>query len=204
MNLLAAFGLVAGAMAVVDTFPYIRDTLRGQTKPHRGTWLIWGVLASVAFFSQLADGASWSLGMVAGQGVVTLAIFTLSLWHGVGGAGRQELALMAIAFAGIAGWFLISEPLVATASVVVADSIGVALMIPKTYRDPHSETLVTFALSSVGGVFGALAVGSWDASLLLYPVYFAVMNAGIAALISVRRGAIGEVPAPEVRPAPAL
>ena len=37
------------------------------TRPHRGTWLIWGVLASSCCLSQRADGASWSLVMVAAQ-----------------------------------------------------------------------------------------------------------------------------------------
>lgn len=195
MNLLAGFGLVAGAMAVVDTFPYIRDTLRGNTRPHRGTWLIWSVLAAVAFFSQLADGASWSLGMVGGQSIVTLAVFALSLHFGVG-AGRNEVGLMIIALVGVAGWFVISAPIVATISVVLADLIGLLLMLPKTYRDPYSETLVTFALSSVGGVLGALAVGSWDPALLVYPMYFAAMNLFVAALLAIRREMLGDAARP--------
>lgn len=190
MNLLALFGLLAGAIAVLDTVPYVRDILRGQTRPHRGTWLIWGVLATVAFFSQLADGASWSLGMVGGQAVVMLLVFALSLPYGMGSAGRHELLLMAAAACGVAGWLVISEPLVATVSVVLADFIGVVLMLPKTYRTPDSETLSTFALAGVSGVFGSLAVGEWELSLLLYPVYFAVMNTFIAALIVVRRSAL--------------
>ena len=50
-----------GLVGVADTVPYVRDTVRGRTRPHRGTWLIWGVLAIVACVSQRADGASWSL-----------------------------------------------------------------------------------------------------------------------------------------------
>ena len=54
-------GLAAGLIGVADTIPYVRDTLRGATRPHRGTWLIWGVPAVVVSLSQYADGASWSL-----------------------------------------------------------------------------------------------------------------------------------------------
>ena len=57
----AVLGLLAAAVGVADTIPYVRDTLRGATRPHRGTWLIWGVLAVVVCLSQYADGASWSL-----------------------------------------------------------------------------------------------------------------------------------------------
>ena len=76
----------------------------------------------------------------------------------------------------------------ATGCVVAADLIGTAMMLPKTYRDPESETLATFALASVAGALAAGAVGRLDASLLLYPVYFCVANAAIALLIVSRRG----------------
>ena len=38
-------GVLAGAIGFADMIPYVRDTLRGTTRPHRGTWLIWGALA---------------------------------------------------------------------------------------------------------------------------------------------------------------
>jgi hypothetical protein len=56
-------GLLAGVAGIADTFPYVRDTVRGSTRSHRGTWLIWGVLAVIVCLSQRADGASWSLMM---------------------------------------------------------------------------------------------------------------------------------------------
>ena len=48
-------GLLAGVIGVADTLPDVRDTLAGRTRPHRGTWLIWGVLAIVVCL--LAAGA---------------------------------------------------------------------------------------------------------------------------------------------------
>ena len=48
----------------------------------------------------------------------------------------------------------------ATACVVIADVIGAGMMVPKTYRDPESETLVTFVFASLGGALAAGAVGA--------------------------------------------
>jgi hypothetical protein len=64
------------------------------------------------------------------------------------------------------------------------------MMVPKTYRDPESETLVTFAFASLGGALAAGAVGAIDLSLLLYPVYFCLVNAAIALLIHHRRAVL--------------
>jgi hypothetical protein len=183
-------GVLAGLVGVADTLPYVRDTLRGVTRPHRGTWLIWGVLGVVVCLSQRADGASWSLVMAGSQAVLTVIIFLLAIRRGEGGVSRVDALMIAVAAGGVSGWLLADEPIVATLCVVAADLIGVALMIPKTYRDPDSETLVTFALASVAGILAAAAVATPDASLLLYPAYYCLANGAIALLIVRRRAVI--------------
>jgi hypothetical protein len=190
IEVVVVLGLAAGLLGVLDTIPYVRDTLRGATRPHRGTWLIWGVLAIVACLSQRADGASWSLVMAGTQAVLTSVIFALSIRWGEGGLSVAELVMIAIAGAGVVGWIVADEPIVATVCVVAADLVGVALMLPKTYRDPESETLVTFALASVGGALAAGAVGAVDVSLLLYPVYYCLINCALALLIWQRRSVV--------------
>ena len=85
------------------------------------------------------------------------------------------------------GWIAADEPIVATACVVAADLIAAAMMIPKTYRDPDSETLATFAFASLSGLLAAGAVGAPELSLLLYPLYFGLLNGAIAILIHQRR-----------------
>lgn len=189
-ELAPVLGILAGVVGVADTLPYIRDTLRGSTRPHRGTWLIWALLAVVVSFSLEADGATWSLVMPVVQAVLTALILLLAVRYGVGGLRPVELAMMALAGAGVAGWLVASEPLIATLCVVIADSLGAAMMIPKTVRDPDSETLSTFALASVAGALSAGAVGAFDPALLLYPVYYALVNGAIALLIVGRRRAL--------------
>jgi hypothetical protein len=180
-------GVLAGLVGVADTIPYVRDILRGATRPHRGTWLIWGVLAIVVFESQRADGASWSLVMAGAQAMLTSGVFLLALHRGVGGVTPAEAGMLALAAGGVTGWIVADEPLVATGCVVAADLIGAALMVPKTWRDPDSETLMTFALASLAGALAAGAVAAPDPSLLLYPVYFCLANGALALLIAHRR-----------------
>ena len=196
IELLPVFGVLAGVIGVLDTIPYVRDILSGSTRPHRGTWLIWGVLALVVCLSQRADGASWSLIMAGTQAVLTALIFLLAISRGVGGLSRMDVVLTAVAGAGVAGWIVADAPIVATCCVVAADLIAAAMMLPKTYRDPESETLVTFAFASLGGALAAAAVGAVDVSLLLYPVYYCLINGAIALLIYQRRLAYAAPAAP--------
>jgi len=73
--------------------------------------------------------------------------------------------------------------------VIAADLIAVAMMTPKVHRDPHSETLSTYALASVGGALATGAVGMFDLSLLVYPAYYCLANAALAIFIYTRRAA---------------
>ena len=81
-------GVLAGVVGVADVVPYVRDTARRSTRPHRGTWLIWSVLAIVVCVSQRADGASWSLIMSCTQAVLISLVFVLAIKLGVGGLSR--------------------------------------------------------------------------------------------------------------------
>ena len=181
------FGVLAAVVGIADTVPYVRDTLGRSTRPHRGTWLIWAVLAIVVCLSQRADGASWSLVMAGTQVVVTTAIFVLAIRLGTGGVSAIDALMIGVAAAGVAGWLVVNEPMVATLCVVGADLIAAAMMVPKTYRDPHSETLSTFALASLGGALAVGAVGVVEVSLLVYPVYYCLVNGAMALLIHRRR-----------------
>ncbi len=99
-----------------------------------------------------ADGASWSLLMAGAQAVLTTLVFLLAIRRGEGGVSAGEMLLIAIAGAGVTGWLVADEPIVATACVVASAP---------------------------------------DVSLLLYPVYFGVVNGALALFIHHRRGVLG-------------
>jgi hypothetical protein len=194
VTLLPVLGVAAAVLSLIDPLPYVRDVLRGRTRPHRATWLIWSALGATAFASQLADGAGWSLAMVGVQTVSMTLVLLLSVRFGMGGLGRCDIGLVALAGLGIVGWAIADEPVIATICVVAADLAAVGLMVPKTWRDPWSETLSTYVLASASGALSAAAVGALDASLILYPAYFAVANGATALLIAARRSSLSTAP----------
>jgi hypothetical protein len=189
-----AFALLAGVAAVACTVPYLRDTLRRTTVPHRGSWLIWGSLEVVAVEAQRADGASWSLVPLVAQCVGTCLVFGLSLPLGSGGLSRIDVALLGLAAVGLASWQAVDVPVIATAFVIVADLVAALMMLPKTWRAPNSETLSTFVLAAASGALAVGAVGALSAPLLVYPVYFVAVNAALSAVIVHRRRVLDTQP----------
>src|SRR5215204_2233492 len=117
----ASLGVLAGILGAAAMVPYVRDTVRGVTLPHRGTWLIWGSLAVVVCVSQRADGASLSLLLAGAQVLLNALVIVLAVRRGEGGMSAPEAVMLALAGGGVAGWIVADEPVVAIACVIAAD-----------------------------------------------------------------------------------
>jgi len=181
--MLQLFALISGISGSIEFIPYIRDILRLKTKPQRTTWFIFSVLGVIAFFSQLAKGASYSLWFSAVITIGVTIVFLLSLKYGVGGFAKKDYISLAVAAIGLIAWYFTKEAAIALYIVILIDAAGVWLTVEKAYRDPHSETMILWIFSLIGGFFSALAVGKWDIILLSYPLSIAIMDSAIVAAI---------------------
>lgn len=182
-NMLQIFGYISAALSIIMIIPYVRDIFTKNTKPERASWLIWTVLTSIAFFSQLAKGATDSLWLTGGQTLAVLIVFILSLKYGVGGLTQRDMTALIGAAIGLVIWYFTKEPAYALLISILIDSIGTLLTVIKSYQEPETETVSTFVMSGTSGIFGALAVGSWSGILLTYPFYIIIANYSIVAAI---------------------
>ena len=181
--MLQIFGIVSAMLTIICLVPYVIDIFKLKTKPERASWLIWSVLGFIAFFSQLAKGATDSLWLTGAQTFVVLVVFLLSLKYGVGGLMKRDIIALIVAGMGIILWLLTKEAAVALFIVIAVDFAGSVLTMIKSYEDPGSETLITWVLSGTSGVFGALSVGGWNLILLSYPIYIWLINYFIAGAV---------------------
>jgi len=188
--MLEIIGLTAGAITLIGLLPYFRDIFRRKTKPERASWFIWTVLGGIAFFSQLAKGATNSLWMTGVDTIAIIIIFLLSIRYGVGGLVKRDIIALSIAFLGLILWFFTKEAAIALILVIIVDTSGSILTIIKSYEDPGSETMISWITAGVAGLLSAISVGSLNWILLIYPLYIWVGNwAVVAAIILGKRKA---------------
>jgi len=166
--------------------PYIRDTLLLRVKPQRATFFIWLVLDVIAFFSQLAKGASSSLWLPGLETFGVLTIFILSIKYGVGGFNKRDYIALSIAAFGLIAWYFTKEATIALALVILVDATGLSLTLHKAYLSPTSETHLAWILSAVGGLLSLFSVGSFNIVLLSYPFYIILAN--LAVIIAIQMG----------------
>jgi hypothetical protein len=185
-----AVAVLGALLSGWGTAAYLRDVLRGRTVPHRGSWLVWSVIALVALVAHGAGGGRWSLLVLGGQAAGNLAVLALAVRRGTGGVTAGNAALVLLAGFGVAGWMWSDDPVTAVACAALADGVGLLVLVPKIWVDPHSETTSTYALAGVTGLLTVVSLPAVETSLLVYPGYFCLANAATAQLISSRRRAV--------------
>jgi hypothetical protein len=114
-------------------------------------------------------------------------IAVLSLRFGYGRLERRDWVALAVAALGIGVSQVLSSPLLALLVVIAVDASGFWLTVHKTWRAPHSETLISWALATVAGACGVVAVGKFDVVQLMYPIYIFVANGLLTVVIIARR-----------------
>ena len=179
---------LSAALSIAAYLPYIGDTLRGRTRPQRASWLIWSVLGSIAFASQLYEGAQGTLWFAGAQVSGTITVFVLSLWRGKGELlSPVDVLALGVAAIGLVLWHLTDTAAYALAITISISMLGGVLTILKTYRDPGSETTITWILSFCASVCTIAAAGTVNPVILAYPVYLLVLNGGIILAIMLGR-----------------
>jgi hypothetical protein len=209
----AVFGFASVIISTSALVPYIRDMLRGKTLPLRSTWLIWTVLATMSFLSNVSAGATDSLLFVGVETWETALIFVLSIRFGMGSfLRRSDLHVLAIAACGVLLWWITSNEVWALAIAISVSALGGLVMMVKTYQHPGSETVSCWVLSALAAGCGVISVGRWDPVLLAYPVYLFLLYLGILLAIwlgrrnadAQRRAKVANAPAARPVAAPSL
>ncbi len=186
-----AFQATAGGLAVVialvSYIPYIRDILKGTTKPHPVSWFVFALLMGITFSAQLITGAgpgAWVMGISA------IAIFGIAIFaivHGDVEVVWFDWACLAAALSGIVLWFATNDPLTAVVIVTITDVIATGPMFRKAYLKPYEETLSLFVLSTAKFVVGFFAFSSFNLTNALFPSAIIVSNVALISLLVYRR-----------------
>jgi hypothetical protein len=187
MEIRDALGAVAVAIAIVAFIPYCRAVVRGTTKPHAFSWLVWGVLTAIGFAAQVAGHAgagSWVTGFSA---LACFAIFAAALKVGVRTFPTIDWLCLIACGAALILWSLTSDALAAVILITAIDLLGFVPTFRKSYVAPHSETALTYSLSATKWVVSIAALASFSATTVLYPASLVVTNAAFVAMVVVRR-----------------
>jgi len=180
LSVMSVFGLLSGVISIYAFIPYIVDTANKRTHPQRASWLIWSVLGSIAFFSQIYEGAGASLWFAAVQVSGTIIVFVLSIRSGSGTYLKSsDCVILFAAVIGIILWYFTENAAYALAITISISLMGGSVTVIKAFKEPESETMSTWVISLIASVCAIVSVGKVDFILLAYPLYLFVLYCAI-------------------------
>jgi hypothetical protein len=191
----ALIGFLAALVGVVGYVPYFRDILRGKTKPHPFSWIIFTILLAITFFAQISSGGgpgAWVSGVSAiGVGGVTVLAFI----HGEKTITRFDWICFVGALAGVILWHRSSNPLSAIAIVTTVNMVAFVPTWRKAYRKPYQETISFYVIAAVKYFISLFALATFDLTTALFPLAVILSNVSFVTMLVLRRsnGAPGGV-----------
>ena len=185
------------AVTLAAVLPYLRDILRGTTRPNLVSWITWTLLTAVASIAAWADGEYTAAVFTGASCLETLTVVVLGLSKGYVKYTRFDIACQLGAVAGLILWLIFNSPAVAVVAAVTIDLIGALPTVRHSWLAPGEETWHTYALSALGGFFALLALTTYNWTSLPYAIYLVVINALLSVLIIVRLRATAIAPEQE-------
>lgn len=185
------FSALAVALTFIAFYPYLRDILRGKTKPHVFSWLIWGVTTVVVFLAQRdaqAGTGAWPIGI---SGLITLAIALIAYTRRADiSITKTDWLFLAAALGSLPLWYVMADPLGAVVVLTLVDILGFGPTVRKVYTEPYSESLAFFALFAARNALVILALEHHSLATVLFPAAVAIACLLLMGLLVCRRRAI--------------
>ncbi len=183
--------VVLGAVIqLVGVLSYIRGTLRGETKPNRVTWLLWGVIPMIATVASLSDGVRWAVLPVFMAGLGPLLIFAFSFvnqnayWK----LGRLDYVCGLFSVGAIILWVLTKSAAAAIILSIIADALAAAPTLVKAWHQPETEKIGPYLAGFISQLTALAAFKLFSLSEIAFPIYLLIVNATL--FLVIKRGTL--------------
>ncbi len=182
-----ALGIIAVIITFIGYAPYVRDTIKGKTKPHVYSWFIWAFVTFIIFALQVAGKGGAGTYTTLATAILCLAIFILGMRNGHKDITKFDTVTFIISLIATGIWIFAKEPLISTILIVTINTLANLPTIRKSWKDPHSETLFTWEMGAVRNLLGLIALSNYSILTWLYPATNLLINIIESSLLIYRR-----------------
>ena len=181
------FTIAASICGAIGFVPYLWNSVFGKTRPHVFTWLIWAITNGVAVAGMWFGGGG--VGAVAPTiaAIFATTIFIVSLRFGKKDIRKIDIAVLIAALSAIFIWVLLNNPILAVLLVSAIDVIGYIPTFRKSFKEPWSETISSWALFALASIFAILALQEYNLLTLSYLVSISFINTSLLIYLVIRR-----------------
>lgn len=170
-----AFASLAILLTIIGYIPYLWGIIKGSNKPHIFTWIIWVIVAAIAFFAQLSVNAGPGTWVTAFIGFMCLLVSLLALKSGTKNITPSDIIMFIGALASIPVWMLTKDPLWSVIIVTAINSMAFYPTFRKTWAKPYEEHIAIYALNIPRQALTIAALTQYSVTTVLFPASIIVM-----------------------------
>lgn len=175
--------VISALIAVTGSSGYLRDTIRGKTKPNRVSWFMWALAPLIGTAAALAAKADpWVTIRVFLAGFMPLIVFLAAFFN------RQSYwklttfdffcglsSLMALVL-----WATVDSPRLAIVLAIIGDFFATIPTLVKAWKYPETETGWTYLTFLLSLLLIIPSIPRWDIENSAFQIYLMVDNSLIA------------------------
>ena len=184
------FVIVGTLIGAIGAIVYLIDTVKGNVKPNRVSFLLWSIAPFIAFAAQIKQGVGLEALMTFSTGFLPLLTFGASFinkkaeWK----VTKFDLFCGFLSLVGLALWIITKVGNVAIFFSIVADGLAAVPTIVKSYRYPDTELAWPWIATSVGVGLTLLTLKELTFANSGFIIYILLMNVLIFSLVQFRVG----------------
>ncbi len=182
--------VIAVILTFVGYFGYIRDIVKGKTKPHVFSWFIWSIITGIIYALQVSAGAGPGSWVTLTLTVILILVFFLSLKNGSKNIQKIDIVFLILALGALPLWLVVKQPVLSIILLSTIDMLGFLPTIRKSWNDPYSETLSLYVITTFRHGLTIFALAQYNIVTWLFPASWVIANALFSLMLIMRRKAV--------------
>ncbi|MBI4281407.1 hypothetical protein HY625_01155 [Candidatus Uhrbacteria bacterium] len=180
---------VGGAVNIYASVRYIKDVIRGDTKPNRVSWLMWSIAPLIATAAAFSNGVRWAVLPIFLSGFTPLMTFVASFANPNAYWKLEKFDYLCGFFSllALALWGFTQAAVVAIIFAIVSDCLAAVPTLIKSWKYPATESGSTYWGGLVSALTGFFAIQTWIFSAYAFLISIMVQNSLILFAIYRRR-----------------
>ncbi len=178
------------ALILLGDLSYLLYTIKGEVKPNKVSWLLWGLAPLIAFAAQLEQGVGLlSLTTIAFGGLPLLIFFASFLnkkayWK----VTKFDLICGVLAIVGLVLWKVTQVGNWAIFFAIASDALATMPTFIKSYSAPETENYQVYLFNAIGAVITLFTIRQWDFTHSSFPLYISILGFTLFLLIKFKLG----------------
>lgn len=180
-------GTIAVLMVFIGYIPYLRDSIKGKTKPHMFSWLVGMTISFIAFGLQIQDKAGPGAFVTLSAAIISAVILVLAIKNEDKDITKIDFVALLLSGGALAFWLIAKDPVISTIFVILAETLSFLPTVRKSWSDPYSETLSSYVINSIRFTIALVALHNYSFVSMGYPVTWLFLNGAFALILIHRR-----------------